>query len=81
MNAHVYEILVEIAERSGATVPCETCGNYQIIADDEDAESQAYAMATNAWKDGEFRTAELEEIRAAMKSVLRDANRRCPSCG
>jgi hypothetical protein len=51
-----------------------------IIADDDDAESQAYAMATNAWKRGDFRSASLEEVRAAKKSVLRDANFKCPSC-
>lgn len=80
MNAHVLEILTEIAESAEAIVPCEICGNYEIFADDEDAYSQAYAMATNAWKEVAFRSSSLEEVRAAMKSVLRDANRRCPSC-
>ena len=81
MNAHVQEALNEIAKESGAVVSCETCGNNYIRAHDGDAESKAYAMATNAWKDGNFRSASREEILAAMKDVIIDANNECPSCG
>lgn len=81
MNAHVQIALEEIAQQAQAVVKCEICRNNYVIADDEDAESRAYAMATNAWKSGEFRSAPLDEIRGAMKAVLRDANHRCPSCG
>jgi hypothetical protein len=72
--------LEEIARHAGAIIPCEICRNYYLIADDQDAESQAYAMATNAWKRGEFRRAPLEEVRHVMKGVLDNANHRCPSC-
>ena len=81
MNAHVQIALEEIAQRAGAVVKCETCHSNYISADDEEANSFAYAMATNACMRGEFRSTTLEETRNAMKMVLRDANIRCPSCG
>jgi hypothetical protein len=81
MNAHVQIALEEIAQQAQAVVKCRICGNNYVSAGDEEAESIAYAMATNACKRGDFRSATLEEIRGAMKSVLRDANDRCPSCG
>jgi hypothetical protein len=81
MNAHVQIALEEIAQRAQAVVKCEVCHNYYVSADDEEANSLAYAMATNAYKRGEFRTTTLEETRDAMKAVLRDASHRCPSCG
>jgi hypothetical protein len=80
VNAHVRIALEEIAKGAGAIVPCEICGNYDVIADDDDAEANAYAMATNEWKRGAFRTTSLEEVRSLMKAVLRNADRRCPSC-
>jgi predicted RNA-binding Zn-ribbon protein involved in translation (DUF1610 family) len=80
MNAHIEEALNEIAKKAEAIIPCPHCHNYQIIADDDDAESKAYAMATAAWKRGEFRGVSLKEVRTEMKSVLRDANFTCPSC-
>jgi hypothetical protein len=70
MNAHVQIALEEIAQ-------CEVCHNYYVRADDEEANSLAYAMATNAYKRGEFRTTRLEETREGMKAVLRDASHRC----
>ena len=73
MNVHVQIALEEIAQ-------CEVCHNYYVCADDEEANSLAYAMATNAYKRGEFRTTTLEKTREAMKAVLRDASHRCPSC-
>jgi hypothetical protein len=81
MNAHMTEQLEEIARQAKAIIRCEICRSNYIIADDSDAESQAYAMATDAWKCGEFRSAPLEEVRSVMKSVLDSANHRCPSCG
>ena len=82
MNAHMAVQLEEIARQAEAIIPCdEICRSNYIIADDSDAESKTYAMATNAWKDGYFRSAPLEEVRRAMKSVLSSANHRCPSCG
>jgi hypothetical protein len=81
MNAHMAGQLEEIAQQAEAIIRCETCRSNYVIADDSDAESQAYAMATNAWRRGEFRSAPLEEVRSVMKSVLDSANHRCPSCG
>ena len=80
MNAHVQIALEEIAKKAGAVVPCEICENYDVIADDDEAEAKAYAMAANEWKGGAFRTTSLEEVRSLMKAVLRNANYRCPSC-
>jgi hypothetical protein len=81
MNAHMQGLLEEIVRNAEAIIPCGICGNYYVIADDADAELIAYAMATNACKRGEFRSATLEEVRHCMKSVLDNANHRCPSCG
>jgi hypothetical protein len=80
VNAHVLIALEEIAKEAGAVLPCEICGNYDIIAYDDDAEAKAYATATNDWKQGAYRTTSLEEVRSLMKAVLQNANRRCPSC-
>ena len=80
MNAHMQEQLEEIARQAGAVVRCEICRSNDVSADNPVAEKQAYAMATNAWKRHEFRSASLEEVRHLMASVLRDANHRCPSC-
>jgi hypothetical protein len=80
VNAHVRIALEEIAKEAHAIIPCEICGNYYVIADDDDAEAKAYAMATNDWKQGVFRTTSLDEVRSLMKAVLRDSDRRCPSC-
>jgi hypothetical protein len=81
MNAHVQIALEEIAQQAQAVVKCAVCRSNYVSACDDEAESLAYAMATNAWKRGEFRSAPLEEIRGAMKSVLCNASYRCPSCG
>ncbi len=80
MNAHIHEALTEIALESGAIVGCSICGNYDILAEDDEAERAAYAMATNAWKNGRLRGVSLEETRFAMQSLLRNANNKCPSC-
>jgi hypothetical protein len=81
MNGHMHLQLEDIAKQAEAITKCGICGNYYVLADDPDAESQAYAMATSAWKDGEFRSATLEDAQHAMKLVLGSANHRCPSCG
>lgn len=79
MNSEVRETCEGIAIRAGAIVPCPECGNYDVSAGDADAERAAYAMATNAWKEGEIRC-EREELLGVMKSVLADANHDCPDC-
>ena len=81
MNAHMREALIEIAKDAGAVIPCDLCGNFDLRNEDDPAtDKMAYAMATNAWKSGQFRSAPLEEARTLMASILKSANDRCPSC-
>lgn len=82
MNAHMREALTVIAKDTGAIVPCGQCGTYDLRnEDDAAADSMAYAMMTNAWKDGQFRSATLEESQKLMANILKSANEHCPSCG
>jgi len=83
MNAHIQETLIEIAKEAGATIPCKVCGNYYLRSHDGAADGKAYAMATNAWKNGERgfnRGVTREEVLAAMKRCIESANEQCPSC-
>lgn len=83
MNKHIREDLIEIAKEAGATVPCEICGNYYLRSYDGAADAKAYAMATNAWKNGERgfnRGVTREEVVAEMERCLQSANEKCPSC-
>jgi hypothetical protein len=50
------------------------------VAENEQAEPAAYAMAASAWERGVFDGVSLEEVRVAMKGVLRKAYYLCPSC-
>lgn len=61
-----YAGLEEIARQAEAIVPCTLCRNNHVSAGDEDAERRAYAMATNAWKRGESRSAPLDEVQHLM---------------
>jgi predicted RNA-binding Zn-ribbon protein involved in translation (DUF1610 family) len=81
LDADIREALEGVAEKAGAIIPCPKCGHYDVRADDSDAESKAYAMATKAFKRGEFQGASLKQVRAEMKAVLLDANQDCPGCG
>jgi len=67
MNGNMQIALEEIAQQSGAVVKCEVCQSHYVIADDEEAESRAYGMATNAWKRGELRSVTREEVIREMK--------------
>ena len=80
MNSETRPTLEDYAKQAGAIVTCATCHTYEVYAGDSDADSKAYAIATNAWKDGEFRMDSREEIMEQMQSVLSDANHKCPSC-
>jgi hypothetical protein len=71
MIATIHEALTEIAKKARAIIPCEHCGSYEIIADDEEAELLAHAMAINAWKRGEFGRAPLEAVGSDLQVVLR----------
>jgi hypothetical protein len=79
MNTHMYEQMEEIARQAKAVVRCEFCRSY-VSAEDPDAEAQAYASAADAWAHDGFQGALLEDVQGLMKSVLKNADRRCPSC-
>jgi hypothetical protein len=80
MNVYVQETLEQFARASRAVVPCECCRYFLLVAESEEAEPAAYAMAASAWERGVFGGVSLEEVRVAMKSVLRKAYYLCPSC-
>jgi hypothetical protein len=77
VNVHIAET---IARKTGAIAGCAVCRKHFVISYDKHAESQAYAMAANAWKEGGFQSASLEDVRRSMKSVLDNTYHRCPSC-
>ena len=81
MNSESRGLCEELAKRSGAVLPCPNCGNYDLSADDDEAEGMAYGAATNAWKRLDFGNVDRQEVLTLMKSVLRGTNTSCPSCG
>lgn len=83
MNSDTRETAEQCAKEAGAIISCPVCGNHDVLADDDEAERNAYARATNELKAGVrgFRGMEREEVMAIVKSVLNDANIECPSCG
>ncbi|HXE25961.1 MAG TPA: hypothetical protein VN637_13825 [Roseiarcus sp.] len=80
MSSHVQEALEQFARATRAIIPCECCRHFLLSADNEKAVPAAYAMAASAWERGAFGGASLDEIRVAMKGVLRQAYYLCPSC-
>ncbi len=82
MNSDTRLTVEEIAKEVGAVVPCQGCGNYDIYADDPDADGMAYARATNYWNDQDraFRGMTREEVMRVVKAVLSSASYDCPSC-
>jgi hypothetical protein len=82
MNSDTEILVSEILAKSGAVTKCQSCGNYLVLAYDDEAEKKAYGMATNAWKDGErgFRSMEREEVTGLVKQALIHAPSKCPSC-
>jgi len=83
MNSDTRETADQCLREAGAIISCPGCGNYEVWADDREAESNAYARATNKWKGGErgFRGMDREEVIALVKSALDDVNINCPGCG
>ena len=79
MGTRVDQQLKDIARQQKAFVRCEFCRSY-VGAGDPNAEAQAYVGVTDAWEHGGFQGTPLEELRELMTSVLRTADRRCPSC-
>ena len=82
MNSETYDTLREIAVTAGAIGSCPDCHAEDIYLDDADANSRAYALATNAWKEEEagLRGMKREEAMECMKGVLADATQRCQTC-
>ena len=80
MNAYVQETLEQFARATRAIIPCECCRYFFLVAENEQAEPAAYAMAASAWERGVFDGVSLEDVRVAMKGVLRKAYYLCPSC-
>jgi len=79
MNPGVYQQLEDIARQAKAVVRCEFCRSW-VGAGNPDAEAQAYVRVTEAWEHGGFQGTPLEELGELMTRVLRNADRRCPSC-
>jgi hypothetical protein len=71
MNSDTMLAIEECAKEAGALISCPICVQL-ISANDEDAERTAYALATNAWKDGPrgFRGMARIEVMDLMKQVL-----------
>lgn len=84
MNSETYEALQSIAAAAGAIGPCPDCETEDIYQDDSDADSRAYAMATNVWKEGGEPglrgITTHKELSEAMKGVLDDATQECQTC-
>jgi hypothetical protein len=77
------EILVEqILAESGAVADCPVCHGSKLRTGDDEAESRAYALATNAWKDGQrgFRNMEREEVVSMVKRALLRTGSTCREC-
>jgi hypothetical protein len=77
------EILVEqILAESGAVADCPVCHGPKLRTGDDEAESRAYAIATNAQKDGErgFRNMEREEVVSVVRQALLRMYSTCPEC-
>ncbi len=71
MNGDTMINAEQCALDAGALVVCPMCDQL-ISANDEEAERMAYAVITNAWKDGVrgFRNMERSEVMDLMKRVL-----------
>ncbi|MBS4011085.1 MAG: hypothetical protein KGZ72_10055 [Roseovarius sp.] len=80
MNSETRLIIDECIKDAGAVTPCDICGNYDVWADDDDAEKLAYAYVTQKWKDGAFRGEGREAIMEQVKLALNDVNLDCPGC-
>tara|TARA_B100000378_G_scaffold52563_1_gene38983 strand:- start:2 stop:259 length:258 start_codon:yes stop_codon:yes gene_type:complete len=80
MNSETREIIDGYIRQAGAVSKCPYCSTYDVWADDPEAETMVYAMATNGWKNGKFRGEGREAIMAAVKSALDDVNIDCPGC-
>ncbi len=82
MNSDTEILVDQILAELGAVAKCSVCHGFLLRTYDGDAEGMAYAMATNAWKDGQrgFRGMEREEVTSMIKKALIHTPSGCPSC-
>ncbi|MFG1277464.1 hypothetical protein [Xanthobacter autotrophicus] len=82
-NDHLPEldgVAAGFALKAGAITICERHGDVTISKGNPDAESRAYALATNAWKAGGIECTR-EELMEAVKNTLEEAcDDGCPEC-
>ncbi len=72
----------DIAFRTGALVPCPTCGLFAVRTADERARRAALAMAERAWRSRckGFEGIELEDALSTVQVLIRDTRAECPGC-
>ena len=82
MNSDTDNLVQEILVKAKAIAKCPNGCGTMLDQEDGDAESVAYGMATNAWKqrDRGFRDMEREDVVALVKRALTHTPSTCPSC-
>jgi hypothetical protein len=82
MNGDTEILVQQILAESGAVAKCPICHDFTIRSYDDDAEKRAYAMATNAWNDGDrgFRRMEREEVMSMIQKALIHTPSKCHGC-
>jgi hypothetical protein len=82
MNSDTEISVEQILVESGAVAYCPVCYGSKLRIGDDEAESRAYAIATNAQKDGErgFRNMERQEVVSVVRRALLRAYSTCPVC-
>jgi hypothetical protein len=77
--AELVEQAKDILIHTGASHKCKIHDDVLLDSYDEQAQSHAYAIATNKFKAGEFgRT--LQEARDAIQTAIHESGMECPSC-
>lgn len=76
----IEDVLTPLAIRAGAISECSMHLGCYFYEGGDDADRRAYAMATNAWKDGEFGSASREQVLNAMKHVIEECPSGCVAC-
>jgi hypothetical protein len=81
MNSDTGLAAEECAKEAGALISCPVCHDCLISAGDPDADRIAYAIATNARKEGRrgFHGMDREEVMSIMKKMLENSSA-CSRC-
>lgn len=82
-NDHLLEldgIANGFAIKAGAITTCEVHDDVTISLGDQDAESHAYALATNAWKAGGIECTREELMEAVKNAIVYASEDGCPRC-